>query len=561
MVRGHRKTRASRGAARGETSAAGREDGASASGPSIVREDILRRCFETIDAERAGSIAVEEFLDRLRSDGEMTDDLQSGTEPWATESDLDTVFARLDAAATRKTTVDEFIALFYVARAKDVKEELVKDVRDAKVEASKEVAESRMVEEVAPAAPTAKSEEVRIKPQPVPTVAPAPAVVDTKYLHKVFELIDYDEDGEVTLVEFLSALHSNPEIGALLDEGTAEGDDVSKVVSDVFSKMDADQNKSVSFDEFVEYFTVQQDKNASHTLNKLSPEEKQALIESANKQKVRSMSAFKRGIRFVSKQTLKAGLRKSEKDRKEENLSKMQDSDLLVLKSYLRDVFKLIDYERNERIVIQEFLSECTINTDISVALDVGTTVSDNPEYTKSMVAMVFKAMAIDKKRVVRFKDFVNYFIRLGSDKFNSHSPLARNSEASKTRSADENNQISALVAELYELKNKTLAPPPKPPVETTIPQPPPLEVVEIPQPPPRQDMDQMDGLVNGNEANADLLREVQLLREEIEALTAENQRHNNINNMLKLKMSALTHMYAVQSAEFQALIDATREV
>ncbi|OUS42625.1 hypothetical protein BE221DRAFT_62631 [Ostreococcus tauri] len=537
MVRGHRKTRASRGAARGETSAAGREDGASASGPSIVREDILRRCFETIDAERAGSIAVEEFLDRLRSDGEMTDDLQSGTEPWATESDLDTVFARLDAAATRKTTVDEFIALFYVARAKDVKEELVKDVRDAKVEASKEVAESRMMEEVAPAAPTAKSEEVRIKPQPVPTVAPAPAVVDTKYLHKVFELIDYDEDGEVTLVEFLSALHSNPEIGALLDEGTAEGDDVSKVVSDVFSKMDADQNKSVSFDEFVEYFTVQQDKNASHTLNKLSPEEKQALIESANKQKVRSMSAFKRGIRF------------------------MQDSDLLVLKSYLRDVFKLIDYERNERIVIQEFLSECTINTNISVALDVGTTVSDNPEYTKSMVAMVFKAMAIDKKRVVRFKDFVNYFIRLGSDKFNSHSPLARNSEASKTRSADENNQISALVAELYELKNKTLAPPPKPPVETTIPQPPPLEVVEIPQPPPRQDMDQMDGLVNGNEANADLLREVQLLREEIEALTAENQRHNNINNMLKLKMSALTHMYAVQSAEFQALIDATREV
>ena len=75
-------------------------------------------------------------------------------------------------------------------------------------------------------------------------------------LRRVFNLIDYDENEEITLVEFLSALHVNPEIGTLLDEGTSAGEDVSQIVSEVFSRMDADQNKSVSFDEFVQYFTA-----------------------------------------------------------------------------------------------------------------------------------------------------------------------------------------------------------------------------------------------------------------------------------------------------------------
>ena len=44
----------------------------------------------------------------------------------------------------------------------------------------------------------------------------------------------------------------------LLDQGTMTGRDVANDVADVFSRMDADQNKSVSFDEFVKYFTVQQ---------------------------------------------------------------------------------------------------------------------------------------------------------------------------------------------------------------------------------------------------------------------------------------------------------------
>ena len=113
-------------------------------------------------------------------------------------------------------------------------------------------------------------------------------------------------------MEFLSALHVNPEIGTLLDEGTSAGEDVSQIVSEVFSRMDADQNKSVSFDEFVQYFTARQTANGNQALNRLTREEKNALLESADKSRVRSMSAFRRGC--ASKQTSAQGWFEEERE-------------------------------------------------------------------------------------------------------------------------------------------------------------------------------------------------------------------------------------------------------
>ena len=389
-------------------------------------------------------------------------------------------------------------------------------------------------------------------PRPPPPQAPVQVVVDANYLKQVFKLIDYDGNGEVTLVEFLSALHSNPEIGALLDEGTPAGDDVSNVVSEVFSRMDADQNKSVNFEEFVEYFTVQQNAHSNHALNKLSRDEKKALLMSFDQAKVRSMSAFKRGIRYVSKQALKAGLRTSEKEKKEENMSKIPDSDLLVLKSYLRDVYKIVDYEKNERIVLQEFLDELRESPNIALALDVGSDISHGADKTKKMVAVIFKAMSIDAKRVVTFPEFVNYFIKIASDYFNSDSPLSQQSVVSESRSASANSTIGAFVGELFKFGNKT--PSPAPVAEERVASRNGLR--------PHGDDDYMDGLVYGDDENEDLDHTVHLLRHELQQMNAvleENQHQKKMNNALRLKLNVLTHMYAKQSAEFQALIDSMK--
>jgi len=72
---------------------------------------------------------------------------------------------------------------------------------------------------------------------------------------------------------------------------------------------------------------------------------------------------------------------------------------------------------------------------------------------------------------------------------------------------------------------------------------------------------DELDELVYGDETDTaeDLDRVVHILRRELQAMQIENQSQKKVNNMLTLKLNVLTHMYAVQSAEFQALIDSTR--
>jgi len=539
---------------------------------SIVDEKILRDAFKTLDAKQSGKIIVNEFLERLRGDEKLTEALQKGTFDFVTADMLDAVFDRIEDEKTSWATESEFLSLFKVS-ARDMEKragkttededgaaatEIVEDVSDVKSAKQEEI----IAETAAAKTQTAEAveepevvEEVREKSE-APAKPPSPVntdpVVDKAYLKRVFNLIDYDGNGTVTLVEFLSALHANPEIGALLDEGTSAGGDVSEAVGRVFSRMDADQSKAVTFAEFVEYFTVQQAQNVDHALNKLSREEKRALIENANKNKVRSMNALRKGIRFVSKKALDAGLRKSKKETRQENISKIADQDLLITKAYLRDVFKLIDYEKNERIVVQEFLEELEENDSIALALDVGSNSSNDPvaSDTKKKISIIFQAMTVDAKIVVNFKKFVNYFIRITADSFMENSPLSRTSKVRQERNAQENAQIDALVGQLLELEN--------------LPQPPPRHAEVEPklrsQRPPMNE-DELDELVYGDETDTaeDLDRVVHILRRELQAMQIENQSQKKVNNMLTLKLNVLTHMYAVQSAEFQALIDSTR--
>lgn len=538
----------------------------------IVDEKILRDAFKTLDAKQSGKIIVNEFLERLRGDEKLTEALQKGTFDFVTADMLDAVFDRIEDEKTSWATESEFLSLFKVS-ARDMEKRAGKTTEDedgaAATEIVEEVSEVKSAKQEETIAETAAAEtataeaveepevveEVREKSE-APAKPPSPVntdpVVDKAYLKRVFNLIDYDGNGTVTLVEFLSALHANPEIGALLDEGTSAGGDVSEAVGRVFSRMDADQTKAVTFAEFVEYFTVQQAQNVDHALNKLSREEKRALIENANKNKVRSMNALRKGIRFVSKKALDAGLRKSKKETRQENISKIADQDLLITKAYLRDVFKLIDYEKNERIVVQEFLEELEENDSIALALDVGSNSSDDPvaSDTKKKISIIFQAMTVDAKIVVNFKKFVNYFIRITADSFMENSPLSRTSKVRQERNAQENAQIDALVGQLLELEN--------------LPQPPPRHAEVEPklrsQRPPMNE-DELDELVYGDETDTaeDLDRVVHILRRELQAMQIENQSQKKVNNMLTLKLNVLTHMYAVQSAEFQALIDSTR--
>jgi Ca2+-binding EF-hand superfamily protein len=564
-----------------------------ATGPNarrmIVREKTLRECFAKLDDGKRGKIMVEEFLERLRGDPKMTDVMQAATEDFTTGEMLDAVFDSLQRASQSWVSVDEFLALFMMSEnetkkrmKKMTKEQATKktsnkkkddDVseksslpdstsnRSAKSSEREKLARNEVTSEPIPetkpelATSTDSRSSMRRK-ESIPKAAAAPKVqqpvVDADYLKRVFNLIDYDENEEITLVEFLSALHVNPEIGNLLDEGTSAGEDVSQIVSEVFSRMDADQNKSVSFDEFVQYFTARQTANENQALNRLTREEKNALLESADKSRVRSMSAFRRGVRFISKQALKAGLRKSEKERKEENLSYINDVDLLVVKAYLRDVYKLIDYEKRERIVMQEFLDELSENADIAMSLDAGSNITDSAEKTKKMVATVFKAMSIDKKRVVTYSEFVNYFIKITSEQFNAHSPLASGSAVAETRSADENAEIAELVAVLCKCENRS-----PPPARTKS------SAAEVTRAPSRRE-EYMDGV--SFDDDEDLDHDLHLMRSELQGLLVENERLKNAhdalsksNNMLTLKFNVLSHLYSKQSAEFQALIDATK--
>ena len=80
---------------------------------------------------------------------------------------------------------------------------------------------------------------------------------------------------------------------------------------------------------------------------------------------------------------------------------------------------------------------------------------------------------------------------------------------------------------------------------------------------PSRRD-DYLDGMSFDDEEDLD--HDVRLLRSELQGLLVENERLNKAhdmlsksNNMLTLKFNVLSHLYSKQSAEFQALIEASK--
>lgn len=100
-------------------------------------------------------------------------------------------------------------------------------------------------------------------------------------------------------------------------------------------------------------------------------------------------------------------------------MSKILDFDLFVFKLYLCDVYKIVDYEKNECIVLQEFLDEFRESFNIAFVFDVGSDIFYGVDKMKKMVVVIFKVMLIDVKRVVIFFEFVNYFIKIVLDYFN----------------------------------------------------------------------------------------------------------------------------------------------
>jgi len=198
-------------------------------------------------------------------------------------------------------------------------------------------------------------------------------------------------------------------------------------------------------------------------------------------------------------------------------------------------------------------LDELAQNPYISVALNVGNNSDSNPETTKKMVEIIFQALAIDSRAVVEFPEFVNYFLKINSEHFNEHSPLAKDSWRSKTRTKEQNQEMLLLVVELFKIQNgnalvqQSAVEPPKTTASA-------LEVVKTATFERDDELAYADELKSASQAD----NAVSLLQEQIKKLSMENQMQKKANNALKLKLNVLTHMYSVQSAEFQALIDAT---
>mmetsp|Transcript_15919 Transcript_15919/g.38755 ORF Transcript_15919/g.38755 Transcript_15919/m.38755 type:complete len:297 (+) Transcript_15919:64-954(+) len=88
------------------------------------------------------------------------------------------------------------------------------------------------------------------------TEAVPESLVNPDALKEVFGIIDANGDGVLTVHEFILALRKNPEVGRLLDLGTTVGqeDDSRDLFEKVFQKLDEDSSKTVSLNEFQEYF-------------------------------------------------------------------------------------------------------------------------------------------------------------------------------------------------------------------------------------------------------------------------------------------------------------------
>jgi Ca2+-binding EF-hand superfamily protein len=161
---------------------------------------------------------------------------------------------------------------------------------------------------------------------------------NVKTLREAFEACDANHDGQVSRVELLKALKTNPAVRKLLRQNIVDLKDFPQF-GEVFDKMDRDGSGSLTWDEFVLYFADAK-REALHS-------------------KIHSVSGdlmHKLRLLFDSCDANKDG----EVDRKEltEAMSKMEaefDAILPLNAVSFEEVFDAIDKDHNDKISWPEF--------------------------------------------------------------------------------------------------------------------------------------------------------------------------------------------------------------
>ena len=193
----------------------------------VVDVSALRRVFERIDANGDGEIRLEEFLDAWSTDPETAELLTEGSETAHNGRGLDEadklrhaqdVFDKIDADHSESVSFEEFVKYFEVESKKRTPGK------------SQAVADASSLD------------------------------FSVASLKTLFDMIDENGDGEVSLAELLKAWVSEPEIGNFLRKAwqkankNASWGEGKQRIQEIFHEIDDDRNESVSFAEFVQYF-------------------------------------------------------------------------------------------------------------------------------------------------------------------------------------------------------------------------------------------------------------------------------------------------------------------
>ena len=194
---------------------------------TVVDVSALRRVFERIDANGDGEIRLEEFLDAWSTDPETAELLTEGSETAHNGRGLDEadklrhaqdVFDKIDADHSESVSFEEFVKYFEVESKKQTPGK------------SQAVADASSLD------------------------------FSVASLKTLFDMIDENGDGEVSLAELLKAWVSEPEIGNFLRKAwqkankNASWGEGKQRIQEIFHEIDDDRNESVSFAEFVQYF-------------------------------------------------------------------------------------------------------------------------------------------------------------------------------------------------------------------------------------------------------------------------------------------------------------------
>jgi len=107
-------------------------------------------------------------------------------------------------------------------------------------------------------------------------------------VEKIFEILDQNGDGQISMIEFIKGLRANPALAIRLDlpSKIAQEDKSRDIFQHAYGDMDMDLSKSISFDEFSSYYLIQRQRatstSAAATANATTPPTPSAAGASAN---------------------------------------------------------------------------------------------------------------------------------------------------------------------------------------------------------------------------------------------------------------------------------------